>query len=272
MKNKLQISQKAGARHAVLMQKEEMKRFTISIVAALLLAGATVPLQALTAPQILNKVDANMVASTMKFSAELKISISGTIRTKEFMGYSAGEDKAYLEFTAPARDKGIRFLKLADEFWMYLPTVGKATKIAGHALRQSLMGSDFSYEDAVSNRKLAESYDAVLEGEEEINGKPCHVLKLTLKEDAEAAYYTQKLWVDKQSYLPIKAEYFSKSGRLMKDVQILEFKRISGKNYPTRIRMENKLRKNTWSEFVITEIQIGISIPSSVFTKGYLER
>jgi hypothetical protein len=58
----------------------------------------------------------------------------------------------------------------------------------------------------------------------------------------------------------------------MKDVEILEFKRVSGRNYPTRIRMENKLRKNTWSEFVITDIQIGISIPTNVFTKGYLER
>jgi len=249
-----------------------MKKLTISIIAALIFSGATSSLPAITATEILDKVDANMVASTMKFSAELKISISGSVRTKEFNGYSAGEDKAYMEFTSPSRDKGTRFLKLGEEFWMYLPNVGKATKIAGHAMRSSMMGSDFSYEDAVSNEELAESYDVVLEGEEAINDKNCYVLKLSLKEGAEGSYYTQKLWVGKESFLPIKAEYFSRSGKLMKDVQILEFKRISGKNYPTRIRMENKLRKNTWSEFVISDIQIGISIPSNVFTKGYLER
>jgi len=249
-----------------------MKRLTISIIAALIFSGATSSLSAITANEILDKVDANMVASTMKFTAELKISISGSVRTKEFKGYTRGEDAAYMEFTAPSRDKGTRFLKLADEFWMYLPNVGKAVKIAGHAMRGSLMGSDFSYEDAVSNEELAASYDAVLEGEEKLDDADCYVLKLTLKEGAEGSYYTQKLWVDKQSFIPIKAEYFSKSGRLMKDVQILDFKRISGKNYPTRIRMENKLRKNTWSEFVITDVQIGISIPANVFTKGYLER
>ncbi|MQY70970.1 outer membrane lipoprotein-sorting protein, partial [bacterium] len=188
--------------------------------------------------------------------------------------FSKGEDKAYMEFTSPSRDKGTRFLKLADEFWMYLPNVGKAVKIAGHALRGSLMGSDFSYEDAVSNEELAESYDASLEGEEKVGDgdADCYVLKLSLKEGAEGSYYTQKLWVGKESFIPIKAEYYSRSGRLMKDVQILEFKRISGKNYPTRIRMENKLRKNTWSEFVLTDVQIGVSIPANVFTKGYLER
>ncbi len=249
-----------------------MKRLTRLTITALLLAGTTTSLQALTASEILDKVDRNMVASTMKFSAELKISISGSVRTKEFEGYTKGEDKAYMEFTSPSRDKGTRFLKLGDEFWMYLPNVGKAVKIAGHAMRGSLMGSDFSYEDAVSNEELAESYDAVLEGEEKLDDVNCYVLKLSLKEGAEGSYYTQKLWVDKQSFIPIKAEYFSKSGRLMKDVQILEFKRVSGRNYPTRIRMENKLRKNTWSEFVITDVQIGVSIPANVFTKGYLER
>ncbi|TET23167.1 MAG: outer membrane lipoprotein-sorting protein [Candidatus Stahlbacteria bacterium] len=246
-----------------------MKRLLISILG---IALAATSLEAITASQILDKVDANMVASTMKFSAELKISISGSVRTKEFKGFSAGEDKAYMEFTSPSRDKGTRFLKLGDEFWMYLPNVGKAVKIAGHAMRGSLMGSDFSYEDAISNEELAESYDASLEGEEKVGDKNCYVLKLSLKEGAEGSYYTQKLWVGKESFIPIKAEYYSRSGRLMKDVQILEFKRISGKNYPTRIRMENKLRKNTWSEFVLTDVQIGVSIPANVFTKGYLER
>ncbi|MBD3286662.1 outer membrane lipoprotein-sorting protein [candidate division WOR-3 bacterium] len=246
-----------------------MKKLAISILGIVLLATS---MPAITANQILDKVDNNMVASSMKFEAELKISISGSVRNKEFKGYTKGEDKAYMEFTSPSRDKGTRFLKLADEFWMYLPDVGKATKIAGHAMRSSLMGSDFSYEDAVSNEELQESYDADLQGEQKIGDDNCYVLKLSLKEGAEGSYYTQKLWVSKETFIPIKSEYYSKSGKLMKDVQILSFKRISGKNYPTRIRMENKLRRNTWSEFVITDIQIGVLIPSNVFTKGYLER
>lgn len=243
------------------------------LLASLLGAGLTAAsLPAITAQEILDRVDANMVVSSMKFSAELVISISGSVRTKEFTGYARGEDAAYMEFTSPSRDKGTRFLKLADEFWMYLPSVGKATKIAGHALRSSLMGSDFSYEDAISNEELANNYDATLEGEERVGEAACYVLKLSLKEGAEGSYYTQRLWVDKESFVPVKSEYYSKSDRLMKSVQILEYKRIAGRNYPTRVRMENKLRSDTWSEFVITDIQLGVQIPANVFTKGYLER
>lgn len=246
-----------------------MKKLAISILGTALLASS---LPAITANEILDKVDANMVASTMKYEARLEISISGTIRTKEFEGYVKGENAAYMEFTSPARDKGTRFLKLEDELWIYLPEVGKSTKIAGHALRQSFMGSDFSYDDAVSNQELAEDYNSTLEKEETYQGTPCYVLKLSLKEGAEASYYTQKLLVSKESFLPLKAEYYSRSGKLMKEMQILDYKNVSGKNFPTRIRMENKLRKDTWTEFEIGEISIGISIPSRVFTKGYLER
>ena len=249
-----------------------MKISAISITAILVFSAATRVLPAITASEILNKVDNNTVASTIKFSAKLILSTSGSLRTKEFKGYSLGEEKAYMEFTSPTRDRGTRILKLKDELWIYLPSIGKATKIAGHAMRSSLMGSDFSYEDAIPNEELTNSYNAVLEDDEKINETDCYTLRLSLKKDAEASYHTLKLWVNKKNFLPMKAEYYSKSGKLMKNVQTLEYKRISGKNYPTKIRMENKLRKNTWSEFVITDIQLEIPIPPNVFTKEYLER
>ncbi len=248
-----------------------MKRLLISIL-GIALAASTLP--AITGEEILDRVDDNLVTTTMRYSAHLVISISGDVRTKEFTGYARGEDDAYMEFTSPPRDKGTRFLKLGDEFWMYLPNVGKATKIAGHALRSSLMGSDFSYEDAVSNTELAELYDVALEGEEKIgdDGVDCYVLVLSLKENAEASYATRKIWVDSESFIPVREELYSRSGRLMKTTRILEWRRVSGRNYPTRVRMVNELRTDTWSEFVLTDVQIGVSIPSNVFTKAYLER
>ncbi|UCD04866.1 MAG: outer membrane lipoprotein-sorting protein, partial [candidate division WOR-3 bacterium] len=105
-----------------------------------------------TGTEILQKVDNNTVVTSWYYRAKMTISLGGTIREKEFTGYAIGKESAYMEFTSPARDKGTRFLKLGDEMWMYIPTVERATKIAGHMLRQSMMGSDFSYDDIVENR------------------------------------------------------------------------------------------------------------------------
>ncbi len=66
-----------------------------------------------TGIEIIDQVDKNMVSNTAEYKARMKISLGGQVREKEFIGYNEGKNNAFLEFTAPARDKGTRFLKLA---------------------------------------------------------------------------------------------------------------------------------------------------------------
>jgi len=226
----------------------------------------------LTDPQaIIDQVDRNTVTTSVQYTAKLKISVAGLIREKEFIGYAQGKDRGYMEFTQPARDKGIRFLKLEDGMWIYLPSVEKATKIAGHMLRQSMMGSDFSYDDIMENRKLKESYDIRLTGSDTAAGNECYVLDLSAKVE-EVDYQRRVLWIDKESFVPVKVELYAKSGKLMKEINVTDSRRIGDRNYPTRIRMVNKLRQNTFSEMVLTDIQLDTEIPPRIFTKAYLER
>jgi len=220
---------------------------------------------------IIERVDKNTVTVAIRYRAKLEISVGGVVREKEFIGYAQGKDRSYMEFTAPARDKGTRFLKLEDGMWIYLPAVEKATKIAGHMLRQSMMGSDFSYDDLMENKKLKELYEIQLTGSDTAFGKECYVLDLNAKTE-EVAYTRRKLWVDKESFIPRKVELYAKSGRLLKEIGITDFQRIGDRNYPTRIRMINKLRQSTYSEMVLTDIQLDAEIPPKIFTKAYLER
>jgi len=228
-----------------------------------------------TGVEIIDQVDKNMVSNTAEYKARMLISLGGQVREKEFMGYSQGKNLAYLEFTAPARDKGTRFLKIGDEMWIYLPEVEKATKIAGHMLRQSLMGSDFSYDDMTGNEKLKELYEIELIGTDTVMDKPCYLLELTAnppKADKEVSYYRRKLWIDKNYKFPVKEELYAKSGKLMKETTITDFKKIGERNYPTKIKMVNKLRQNTYTELVLEDVKLDLKIPERFFTKSYLER
>ncbi len=224
-----------------------------------------------TGIEIIDQVDKNMVSNTAEYKARMKISLGGQVREKEFIGYNEGKNNAFLEFTAPARDKGTRFLKLDDEMWIYLPQVEKATKIAGHMLRQSLMGSDFSYDDMTSNEKLKELYEIKLIGTDTVMDKPCYLLELIAKAE-EVSYYRRKVWIDKEYKFPVKEELYAKSGKLMKETTITDFKKIGERNYPTKIKMVNKFRQNTYSELVLEEVKLDIKIPDRIFTKSYLER
>lgn len=228
-------------------------------------------LQAETAEEIIAKVDDNTVVASSRYRAKMIISVGGTVREKGFTGYSEGKDMAYMEFTDPARDRGTRFLKIGNEMWMYLPAVEKATKIAGHMLRQSMMGSDFSYDDMAENEKLVDLYDVELAGTDTVGGRECHVLELTAKV-AEVNYSKRKMWVDSRMYVTVKAEMYAKTGKLMKEITARDFKRIGRYNYATSVKMVNKLRRDTYTELVLEEIELDISVPDRVFTKAYLER
>ena len=221
--------------------------------------------------EILQKVDDNTVVTSSSYDARMVISLGGTIREKRFTGYAEGKERAYMEFTYPARDKGTRFLKIEDEIWMYLPSVEKATKIAGHMLRQSMMGSDFSYDDIVENEKLIELYEVELTGIDSIGTRECYVLELTAKV-LDVNYYKRKQWVDKDNYVTLKAELYAKSGKLMREITVSEFEKIGRYRFPTSMRMVNKLRQDTYTELILENIKLDIKIPDRIFTRAYLER
>ncbi len=233
--------------------------------------SSLVALIAQSGVEIVEKVDDNRVVQSMSYTATMKIGMTGKVREKSFEGYAKGEELAYMEFTAPARDKGTRFLMIEDEMWMYIPAVEKATKIAGHMLRQSLMGSDFSYDDFTENERLQDAYSITLLGSDTVASTDCYLLELIAKVE-EVTYYKRKMWVSRDTYVPLKTELYAKSGKLMKEVRVLETKKISTRHYPVRIRMENKLRKETFTELILDDIHIDILVPSKVFTKAYLER
>jgi len=120
---------------------------------------------------------------------------------------------SFLEFTAPARDAGSRFLRRGDAMWIFLPRVGKSVRIQGHMLRQGIMGSDFSYGDASENPSMVEDYDAALEGVEEVDDRPAYVLYLTAKRD-DLSYQYRRIWIDTERWVPLKQDLFARSGKL----------------------------------------------------------
>ena len=228
-------------------------------------------LYAITAEEIIDKIDDNRVFNTIEYTATMNISIGGQIREKTFKGYARGEDHAYMEFVAPERDKDTRFLMLDNEMYLYIPDVGKPTRIAGHMLRQSMMGSDFSYDDFTENERLLDLYEIELTGSDTFNQQDCHVLELTAKVE-EVGYYKRKAWVTKNNYTLVKTELYAKSGKLMKELNVLETRQIASRDFPVRIRMINKLRKDTYTELSFDDIKLDISIPDKYFSIGYLER
>lgn len=221
--------------------------------------------------EILERVDDN-------FYAENRISVSSMIikgvrgtRTVKAKSWVQGMDKAFTEYLSPAREKGTKMLKIKDELWTWTPSTDRIIRIAGHMLRQSLMGSDVSYEDFMEDPKLSNIYDVVVTGEETIDGRSCYVLDLKAKKDG-VAYYFRKLWVDKERYIPLRQDWFAKSGKLLKTIKIHEVFKVDNRWYPKRMTFKDVLKKGDGTEFIIESIDFNVEIPEHIFSKASLRR
>jgi len=224
-----------------------------------------------------------MTYGTGRFETTMVINVRDQVRTKKLVSWAEGRDKSFAEFTYPARDKGVKYLKIDDNMWMYLPSVEKIIKIAGHMLRQSMMGSDFSYEDALESNKLREKYAIKLVGEEtisiteKIGGKervvkyPCYVIDLTAKVK-EVTYWRRKIWVHKGTFVPVKEELFAKSGKKLKVMTLSNIEKYGDRYYPLYMTMQNLLRQDSLTEMYVTKAQFDVKLPAGIFTERNLRK
>lgn len=137
-------------------------------------------------------------------------------------------------------------------------------------LKQSLMGSDLSYEDMMDNVKLLKDYDAVVIGSELIDERDCWIVELQAK-TAEVNYQIRKIWVDKVRYIPLKEELYAKSGKLLKRTELSNITRIGNRWYPKKIVFKDMLKKGDGTEFIIDEIEFDKEIDTYIFTKASLK-
>ncbi len=242
-----------------------MKRL---ICALAILPGMTLA-QNPSANQIIDQVDRNMSSKSRVFTATMIVRATRGERTMEMKSWSEGEKRAFTEYLSPAREKGTKMLKLEDQLWMYTPSADRIIQISGHMLRQSVMGSDLSYEDMMDDRKLTDTYDAAVLAEEQVEGRACWVLDLRAKAD-NLAYHQIKMWIDKERSVPMKEDWYAKSGKLLKQTILSDIKKIGNRWFPMKVTYRDMLKTGSGTDFIINEIQFDVSIPEALFSKAAL--
>jgi outer membrane lipoprotein-sorting protein len=242
-----------------------------TLISLLLLGFISVNAQKPDGKEILKRIDQNMSSENRIFTSKMIIHGQRNSRTVESKTWTSGEKKSYTEYLFPARDQGTKMLKLEDQLWIYSPSTDRIIQIAGHMLRQSVMGSDLSYEDMMQDSKLTNHYNAEVTGNEKIGDRMCWILTLTAF-DAEMAYQVRKLWVDEERNVPLREELYAKSGSLLKRTEMSEVVNIHGRWFPKKIVFKDVLKEGEGTEFIIGEILFNAVIPDYVFSKGNLKK
>lgn len=225
----------------------------------------------LTGDEILKKIDANMTSENRIAVSVMEIHGRRATRTLKAKSWVSGTEKSFTEYMAPPREAGTKMLKDGDELWIYSPAADRVIKIAGHMLRQSMMGSDVSYEDFMEDPVLSNIYSAERRGDAEFAGRGCYVIELTAEQD-DAAYYRRKLWVDKERFLSLKEERYAKSGTLLKKFTIDKVINTGGRWYPEQMTFKDMLSIGAGTVMTIESIEFNAEIPAYIFNKAGLRR
>lgn len=242
-----------------------LKRVKLAIgISCLLILFLTSNVLAITAVEIMEKVDDFQYADSLMIEAQMVI-VNGNRQMEKEMVMYGQKDSALVEFTNP-RDRGAKFLKIADDLWMFFPDAEEVVKISGHMLEQGLMGSDFSYQDAMESEKFADLYNFEMIKEEKLAERPCYVIEAVMKEGAKVSYYRRLSWIDAERFVILKEELYARSGRLLKVFETKKVERVDDRWYITQSVMENKLKKNTKTEFQITSIQLNVQLDQGIFS------
>jgi len=221
---------------------------------------------------IIKAMDKNLNAKSRVLTSKMVVHGRRSSRTIESKNWVVGTDQAFTEYLSPPREAGTKMLKLNNKLWTYSPQTDRVIQISGHMLRQSVMGSDMSYNDMMEDRPLEEMYEAKLDGSVELNGRNHWIMVLQAKIKG-LAYPKRKAWIDKEYLLPMKEELYAKSGKLLKTSTMSDVKKIQGRWFPSRFNFKDELKRNsTGTDWIIEDIMFDIDIPKSRFSKALLRK
>ena len=188
------------------------------------------------------------------------------VEDKEF----TGKQKFYVYFHRPADVNEMVFmvwkhLDTDDDRWLYLPALDLVKRIAASDKRTSFVGSHFFYED-VSGRSV--NLDTHELQEETDN---YYVLKNTPKDpkNVEFAYYT--MWIHKESFIPVKTEYYDDKGNKYRVYEALKVEPIEGFLTVTQSRMKD-LDSGGQTTLDYSNVTYNLDLPDDLFSERYLRR
>jgi outer membrane lipoprotein-sorting protein len=243
------------------MTKYKLQIFIVIISLAL---TAAAPVFGQDAETVVRRMQENEVHSASRSRGEMITHDRFGTKSTTFVSYSAGPNKSLIEFTGK-QERGQKILRLEDEIYLFYPDAEELIRIQGSALKDSVMGSDVSYEDMTGGKSFLEDYSVTLEGTETVDGNECYVVEMTAKSRG-VPYYRQRLWVDTNLYTARQTYKYSRSGDLLKEITLEDYTRREGKIIPTRLTVEDSLKSDSRTEFIIHEIEIGVDLDPNLFS------
>jgi outer membrane lipoprotein-sorting protein len=189
----------------------------------------------------------------------------GSTRAYKMRMLKAGDEKTRLWFQEPASARGQEILRQGDNAWLYLPNLKRSVRMAN---RDAFQGGDFNNAD-VLRTNYGRDYAAQVA--EDPSMPEAYVLELKAKTE-DASYDRIRLWVSRKDAMPLKGEYYTASGKLLRSAEFLEVKSFNGFKRPSRVVMRNMIATRRFSELTVGAFDVRVQPAAGRFVLDDLGR
>ncbi len=230
------------------MQQRHRRNFMIKILFVFMSLILSATAYAVDGNELLEQVDRNLNPESYEAYKKL-INIEPDGNKKEFVLFTIkkGKDKVAAMFISPASEKGRSTLRLDENMWLYIPNIGRPTRITS---LQSVVGGVFNNADIL---RLDYTSEYNVEKVEESNDEYLLHLKAKTK---SVTYDKLKMWVNRDNMLPSKIESLTKDSMLIKTLYFKEIKDFGGGIIrPSVIETDSPLYKGYKSVMIFAKIK-----------------
>lgn len=185
--------------------------------------------------------------------------------TRKYRVLSRGNENTIVLTLEPATERGQALLMRGRDLWVFMPAVSQPVRLS---LAQRLTGQVANGDLARAN--FAGDYRPTIAGRDSVGDTPAVVLDLTAV-DRSVTYARVRYWVAEADKRPLKAEFYALSGRLLKTALYEDFRQMAGQLRPTRLVMEDALKKGEVSVLTYENMNVR-DLPERMFTREYMRR
>ncbi|RZI40090.1 outer membrane lipoprotein-sorting protein [Herbaspirillum sp. HC18] len=227
--------------------------------------------QTYSGAEILDRVERLLWGKTLQGEFDMTIQTPRWQRMLALRVWMDRPTRSFVRILSPAKETGIGSLRIGNEMWNYLPAVERTIKIPPSMMLQPWMGSDFSNDDLVKESSVVNDYTHTVQ-ESVQDGVATWRVEATPKPDAAVVWGKIVYWVRENDVIPLKEEFYSESGDLVRVLTFSEIRSVGGRSLPTRWEMRTLAKPGNLTTVVLKDAVFDQPITAETFTQRNLQK
>ena len=248
------------------------RRVLLASFALAAMLPAASPAQPAEGREILDKVEKLLWGNTVQGDYEMTISTPRWQRTLGLKVWMDRPKRSFVRIVSPAKEAGIGSLRIGAEMWNYLPNVERIIKIPPSMMLQPWMGSDFTNDDLVKESSILDDYTHKVLGTVQLDEQAVWQIESTPKPDAAVVWGRIVYWVRQRDTMPLKQEFFSERGELVRVLSFSEVRRVGDRVMPTRWEMRPVAKPGNSTTVLLKDAVFNRPVDDEVFSQRNLQK